>query len=49
MPTVDVIDLNNQKVGEVELSDPVFGAEVNQDLLYEVGAPLSGGQARGHA
>src|SRR6202789_2554641 len=35
MPTVDVIDLNNQKVGEVELSDAVFGAEVNQDLLYE--------------
>lgn len=35
MPTVDVIDLNNQKVGQVELSDTVFGAEVNQDLLYE--------------
>src|SRR5207244_9978748 len=27
--------LNNQKVGEVELADAVFGAEVNQDLLYE--------------
>lgn len=35
MPTVDVIDLNNQKVGQVELADSVFGAEVNQDLLYE--------------
>src|SRR5579871_1865181 len=35
MPTVDVVDLNNQKVGEVELADAVFGAEVNQDLLYE--------------
>jgi large subunit ribosomal protein L4 len=35
MPTVDVIDLNNAKVGTVELSDVVFGAEVNQDLLYE--------------
>jgi large subunit ribosomal protein L4 len=35
MPTVDVIDLNNAKVGEVELADSVFGAEVNQDLLYE--------------
>jgi large subunit ribosomal protein L4 len=35
MPTVDVVDLNNQKVGQVELSDIVFGAEVNQDLLYE--------------
>src|SRR5437016_2439985 len=35
MPKVDVVDLNNQKVGEVELSDVVFGAEVNEDLLYE--------------
>jgi len=35
MPKVDVIDLNNNKVGELELADTVFGAEVNQDLLYE--------------
>jgi large subunit ribosomal protein L4 len=35
MPTVDVVDLNNQKVGEVELSDQVFAAEVNEALLYE--------------
>ena len=35
MPTVDVFDLNNQKVGEVELADAVFGAEVNEALLYE--------------
>jgi large subunit ribosomal protein L4 len=35
MPKVDVIDLNNTKVGEVELSDAVFGAEVNEALLYE--------------
>ena len=35
MPTVDVFDLNATKVGEVELADTVFGAEVNQDLLYE--------------
>jgi large subunit ribosomal protein L4 len=32
---VDVLDLNNQKVGEVELAESVFGAEVNKDLLYE--------------
>jgi large subunit ribosomal protein L4 len=30
MPTVDVVDLNNQKVGELELADEVFGAEVNE-------------------
>src|ERR1041385_4025590 len=35
MPTVDVVDLNNQKVGEVDLADEVFGAEVNESLLYE--------------
>ena len=35
MPSVDVIDLNNQTVGSVELADEVFGAPVNQALLYE--------------
>ncbi|MGB9606229.1 MAG: 50S ribosomal protein L4, partial [Bryobacteraceae bacterium] len=35
MPVVDVFDLNNQKVGELELADEVFGAEVNEHLLYE--------------
>ena len=35
MPTVDVVDLNNQKVGELELAEDVFGAEVNEALLYE--------------
>jgi len=35
MPTVDVVDLNNQKVGEVALADEVFAAPVNEALLYE--------------
>ena len=35
MAKLDVINLSNKKVGEVELSDAVFGAEVNQALLYE--------------
>jgi large subunit ribosomal protein L4 len=35
MPTVDVVDLNNRKVGELELSDQVFAAEINEALLYE--------------
>jgi large subunit ribosomal protein L4 len=35
MPTVDVVDLSNQKVGEVDLADEVFGAEINKALLYE--------------
>ncbi|MBS1832490.1 MAG: 50S ribosomal protein L4 [Acidobacteria bacterium] len=35
MPVVDVLNLSNQKVGTVELADAVFGAEVNENLLYE--------------
>jgi large subunit ribosomal protein L4 len=35
MPKVDVVNLNNSKVGEVELADAVFGAPVNEALLYE--------------
>src|SRR6202167_2935257 len=35
MPSVDVVDLNNAVVGSLELSDVVFGAPVNKDLLYE--------------
>jgi large subunit ribosomal protein L4 len=35
MPSVDIVDLNNATVGSIELSDVVFGAEVNEALLYE--------------
>jgi large subunit ribosomal protein L4 len=35
MPSVDIIDLNNNKVGSIELSDAVFAAPVNEALLYE--------------
>jgi len=35
MPSVDVVDLNNAVVGSVDLADEVFGAPVNEDLLYE--------------
>ncbi len=35
MPTVDVFNLNNEKVGSMELAEPVFGAPVNEHLLYE--------------
>jgi len=35
MPSVDIIDLNNKKVGTVDLADAVFAADVNEDLLYE--------------
>jgi large subunit ribosomal protein L4 len=47
MPTVDVVDLNNQKVGELELADEVFGAEVNKHLLYEAVRHYQAGQRAG--
>ena len=30
MPTVDVVDLTNSKVGELELADEVFGAWIQE-------------------
>src|SRR5579864_5219879 len=47
MPTVDVVDFNNQKVGEVDLADDVFGAEVNEALLYEAVRQFQAGQRAG--
>src|SRR5689334_21687233 len=35
MPSVPVTNLQNVPVGTIELSDAVFGAPVNQSLLYE--------------
>ena len=36
MPVIDVYNLNKDKVGEIELSDNVFAAPVNEHLFYEV-------------
>jgi large subunit ribosomal protein L4 len=36
MPKVVLYNLKRKKVGEIELSDTVFGAEVNEGLIYEV-------------
>ncbi len=47
MPKVDVVDLNNAKVGEVELSDDVFAAPVNQALLYEAVRHYQAGERSG--
>ena len=35
MPSVDIVDLNGSVVGSLELADAVFGAPVNEALLYE--------------
>jgi large subunit ribosomal protein L4 len=49
MPVVDVVDLTNQKVGEIELADSVFGADVNEALLYEAVRHYRAGQRSGTA
>ncbi len=35
MPKVDVVNLNREKVGELDLAEEVFGAGINPALLYE--------------
>ncbi len=45
MPSVDMVDLNNATVGSIELSDAVFGAEVNEALLYEAVRQYTAAQA----
>jgi len=47
MPKVDIVDLNNQKVGEIDLADRVFAAEVNDALLYEAVRHYQAGQRAG--
>jgi len=49
MPSVNIIDLSNQVVGTLELSDAVFGAPVNEDLLYEAVRHYLAGTRRGTA
>jgi len=36
MPVIKVVNLENQPVGEMNLSEKIFGAKVNQHLLWEV-------------
>ena len=49
MAKLDVINLSNKKVGEVEVSDAVFGADINKDLLYESVRHYLAGLRRGTA
>lgn len=36
MPKAEVYNLKRERVGDIDLSDKVFGAEVNEALFYEV-------------
>ncbi len=35
MPTVDVLNINGEKVGEIELSENLFAVEVNEHAVYQ--------------
>jgi large subunit ribosomal protein L4 len=49
MPSVDIIDWSNKKVGSLELADAVFGAPVNEALLYEAVRHSQAARRRGTA
>src|ERR1700676_4674382 len=49
MPSVDVFDLNNQVVGSLDLADAVFGAPVNEHLIYEAVRHSQAARRRGTA
>ena len=35
MPKINVMNINGQNVGEIELCDSIFNVEVNEHVLYE--------------
>ena len=47
MPVVDVVNLDGKKVGQVDLADTVFAAEVNKHLLHEASRWYLNGLRRG--
>lgn len=49
MPSVDIVDLNGAVVGSVDLADAVFGAEINEALLYEAVRQYTAAQRSGSA
>lgn len=49
MPSVDIVDLKNKKVGTLDLADEVFAAPVNEALLYEAVRHYLAGVRRGTA
>ncbi len=49
MPTLDVVNQEKQKVGSIQLSDAVFGAEVNVPLVHQVIKAQLAGRRQGTA
>jgi len=36
VPKLDVLNMNGERVGDIELSDAIFNAEINESVLHEV-------------
>lgn len=49
MPVIGVYDIGNKKVSEIELSDAVFGVEINETAIYEVVKMQMASKRRGTA
>ena len=49
MPVAGVYDIENNRISEIDLSDAVFGAEVNEDAIYEVVRMQMASRRRGTA
>ncbi len=49
MPTVKVLNLENEAVGEIKLSDEVFGVEFNEALVHEAVRNFLANRRRGTA
>ncbi|MDD5712186.1 MAG: 50S ribosomal protein L4 [Smithellaceae bacterium] len=49
MPVAQVFDVDNKKVAEIDLSEKVFGAEVNEAAIYEVVKMQMASRRRGTA
>lgn len=47
MPSVDVVNMDMEKVGEVDLSTALFGANINRSLLHEVATLARSNQRAG--
>lgn len=47
MPSIDVKNLNNEKVGTLELAADVFAAPINEELLWEAVRHYGAAQRRG--
>lgn len=47
MPKVDVLNINGQKVDEIELAESIFGIEISEHSVYEVVKNYLANQRRG--